>query len=137
MRYTAPDMRIRFLIAVLMIAWLPLQGWAAVAMPFCQHGHDHGDATSARSADHGHGAQADDAGPTGHLRDAHTASGKAPGALCSDCGPCHLACASSLASTQISVPLAPMARIYPQVAHRSLVLFYPEQPNPPPLTAIA
>ena len=90
----------RAIVTTFLVLWLPLQGTAAVAMPFCNHpltdaahvvpgpepGHHDGLAPSAL-AKHEHRAAMVNAASSGRVAPAtaHLA--------CNDCGACHLACA--------------------------------------------
>jgi hypothetical protein len=120
----------RRLVVLLLLLWLPLQGLAALTMPFCRHAldsdllHSVQEAAPAGHSHHEHGAPA----PVSHGVD-HAGS-----LACNDCGACHLACAAVLlpkvggsvvilASGKVSLP--------PPLAPPALVL---EQPNPPPLS---
>jgi hypothetical protein len=119
--------RIRSAVVAFVTLWLPLQGFAAVAMPFCTHAvhviaapvdsqaseHDHRDHT--HGAAHGAGWLDSDARLT-----------------CNDCGACHLACAPMLSG---SVWLGADAASFDfrSLPTQSPRVFTPDQPNPPPL----
>src|SRR3982750_2113905 len=74
-------------IALLMMFWLPLQGFAAVAMPFCDH-VTHRAATADAHAHHSmHHAHA------GHGMQDHQLPPEGSATLdCDNCGACNLAC---------------------------------------------
>jgi hypothetical protein len=122
----------RSTIALLMMLWLPLQGFAAVAMPFCQHamqGTMAGAQLDARHAAHQHhqpGAM-DSSQPT------HSG-----GALfaCNDCGVCHLACTPAAPSSVLRMN-SDATYAYTDRIPALPSLFIPEQLHPPPLTARA
>lgn len=132
--------RRRSLIAVLIVLWLPLQGFAAVTMPFCKHAM-HGPQSIVAGDGHlGEQAVADHA----HHRAAVTADDAAPGTHhqgsigldCNDCGACHLACAPAVLPAQPAV-LAVGGEHYTPVSPSFPPLFVPEQRNRPPLAAVA
>jgi hypothetical protein len=80
----------RPLAILLLLIWLPLQGVAAAAVPFC----DHQPPPAAGPADQ-HAGHHD----AGHGTPDHTALSGA----CDDCGVCHLACAPAVPS-QTTLP---------------------------------
>ena len=122
------------LVAV-MILWLPLQGYAALAMPFCRHGlhasaSEHAPA-QARGETH--------RGDTGRHHVVHVAlhhHGTVDSLACNDCGVCHLA-SSPTAPTSASTIQALCANYFAQFSPTLPPLFVPEQHTPPPLAAIA
>lgn len=127
-----------------MILWLPLQGFAAVAMPFCKHGFHA--STSALmvspSLAHAGAEPVDRRTPNithqhhaGHARTHHQDS--SPGGLgCNDCGVCHLAC-SPVAPTSLSPIERGGTQSFFQFSPVLPPTFVPEQRTPPPLNAIA
>lgn len=119
-------MSFRRLLAVLLLLWMPLQGIAAVTMPFCAHalsGHA-GAIEAAGAADHG--AQRSEHSAHHHSDEPHD------GLACNDCGACNLACAPAIPATlYIALDLPPVA--FPSNYFVSLRLFDPELPLPPPL----
>src|SRR5262245_16276050 len=122
----------RRLVLGLLLAWLPLQGFAAVAMPFCRHAlHTPVDA----SAGHRHDGAA---GGTEHRGHHGTASDEAPSTgkplTCNDCGACQLACAPAAPPAVGVAALAPThAGVFaPEPCEPGG--FIPEQPKRPPLT---
>jgi len=123
-----------------MVLWLPLQGFAAVAMPFCKHamhgmasigaGNGHaGQQTVAQHAHHRPGITTDGATPGTH----HQGS---VGLDCNDCGACHLACAPAVLPAQRDL-VAMGGKHYTPVSPSIPPLFVPEQHKRPPLAAIA
>jgi hypothetical protein len=110
---------IKIFVALLLLTTLPLQGYAAVAMPFCQH-------SAAKNA------QASDTQHKDHSA-AHSGSQAAdPG--CDDCAYCQ-ACASPVLPTiqRESTTTRDPAYHGRGVAH--FLGFTPEQPYRPPLAA--
>ncbi len=130
----------------LMILWLPLQGFAAVAMPFCTHGshvslsaqhighplahtetrHFHG---LARGASDSHLYQTVHANTPRH-------DGPPSGLACNDCGMCHLAC-SPVAPSWLNAIERMYVECFAQFSPALPPTFVPEQLTPPPLSAIA
>ena len=138
--------RWRSILSVLIALWLPLQGYAAVAMPFCQRNMAAA-STNAGNADHsqhrhdghshtGHGV---DRGSISQSADADSpqtaAMGDASGLACNDCGTCHLACAPAIV-TIVSVPLLIAGSVLESDLADSPYFFYPEQAQRPPLPAL-
>lgn len=130
---------LRALVSLLMMVWLPLNGYAAVVMPFCQHGGADmiadGSTPSERHAGMTH---------QGHL-DADAAHGADPTILtddagsslaCNDCGVCHLACAPLLMSEFIKFQPSCIQEFSVR-KHPPLPSFSPEQPLHPPKTALS
>ena len=126
--------------------WLPLQGYAAVAMPFCQHSmaaasthaensghsqHHHGS-----HADRTHGETQDNTPQSAEAGSLQTvAMGEASGLACNNCGACHLACAPAIAAI-VSVPLLITGSVLESALADSPHFFYPELPQRPPLPAL-
>lgn len=111
---------IKILVALLLLTTLPLQGYAAVAMPFCQHSA----AKSAQALDH---SQHKD-----HAA-AHSDSQAAnPG--CDDCAYCQ-ACASPVLPTIQRDSTATRGPAYHARGVVRFIGFTPEQPHRPPLGA--
>ncbi len=129
--------RWRLLLSVLMTLWLPVSGYAAVAMPFCQHGLAGGQshiAPTATLADNDHAHHHHHA--ANHSPgDAQSQSGHAGSLACNDCGACHLACSPAIVAA-VTVQLPYEASVYQPVAAGAAHLFYPEQPLHPPLSAL-
>jgi len=121
----------RSTIALLMILWLPLHGFAAVAMPFCQHANASGNAAEPHAQHGGHDHhQAATASPTGAQ---HASSGLL---ACNDCGACHLACTPAAPSSALAVDSG-ATYAYSERSAALPPLFIPEQPHHPPLFAHA
>lgn len=127
--------RMKLVLVLLMSLWLPLQGVAAVIMPFCKHSLANPDQPSAAH----HAAPEDHAGHSGHHlghdgQEADDSSGSMLTA-CDDCGHCHLSCAVSLPSpslpgtVDISFPAPHILSILP---HGIVPLLL----NRPPLPAL-
>jgi ferredoxin len=105
----------RRLVLVLVLLWLPLQGVAAVVMPFCKPAH----AVPAEHTEH----HAHHAGDQHHAPTLHA---------CDDCGVCHLVCAPGVpseAALSIAQPATEHTRFEPRGSPR----FIPDQPQRPPL----
>ena len=127
-----------------MILWVPLQGYAAVAMPFCKHGF-HASASehmTAQSLVHvgtqhvHHGAQSTSGSHQEHAAHAgmHRPDGSPDGLVCNDCGVCHLACSpAALTSPSAVEPVG--AQSFMQFSPTLPPLFVPEQRTRPPLAA--
>jgi len=129
-------------LVTLISLWLPLQGYGAVAMPFCQqHGmaagaahaepsHEHHGGHSGRMA---HNHSPSDAAGISHAE--HGGSDVTSGLACNNCGACQLACSPAIS------PIAPVAVLIgafvlePSPAD-SPRFFYPEQLHRPPLSAL-
>ena len=137
--------RWRSILSVLIALWLPLQGYGAVAMPFCQHSMA---AASAHPGNAGHsqhqhdghsdmtrGDAQDSSSQSGDADSPQTAVvGEASGLACNNCGACHLACAPAILAI-VSVPLLIAGSVLESALADSPHLFYPEQPQRPPLPA--
>lgn len=126
------------LTAFLLILWLPLQGMAMVAMPFCKHAapldwsdgagilamHSHGDVASDRVRHHDGYDTHYDGAPD------HSAS------ACDQCELCHLACAGYVpAESKASPPLAD--RAFSSSEHDRFRSFHGELFDRPPAYARA
>lgn len=114
-----------FLFAFVVLA-LSLQGFAAVAMPFCQHqaGAIH-HSMGQDSEEHAHPASAAD-------NEGRSAAGSF---ACDDCAFCQLCAAPAIpAVALISLPEAAPSLITAAPVYFSL--FVPEQPQPPPLSRL-
>jgi hypothetical protein len=133
----------RTLLALLMILWLPVQGYAAIAMPFCQHamhgapvGHipvaaaqGVGDGNTPDHAHHSAVSSSEHASPAGNHHDS-------PAADCNDCGVCHLACSPAVSPVQYALAPAQRER-FALISPAAPPLFIPEQPKRPPLGTVA
>lgn len=115
----------RRLIALLLMLWFPLQGWAAVVMPLCAHGSSHAALEVVAAADMGEHCQ--------HHAPAEPADTTA--AQCDHCAACHLAHTPALSPQPLLMACdAPIQR-----AESGLVFYYlifPEQPQRPPLDLV-
>jgi len=125
----------RAIVLSFVLLWLPVQGLAAVAMPFCQHalGHSAAVQTSGADNDHQHHGQH-------HHHDKHSSNADhsrdlPTGLSCNDCGSCHLACSPVVPCAIVAV-LPSWGHVYNPRLLASDSLFIPEQLKPPPLTAI-
>jgi hypothetical protein len=125
----------RFIVCLLLL-WLPLQGLAALTMPFCRHAEQ-----SSRSAATAHDVRVHDAhAHAGHVHDPratlHAGAADAPGAgtlACNDCGACHLACAPAVPSHGLDAAASPPGTPQPGPTPSAPPAVVLDQPNPPPL----
>jgi hypothetical protein len=138
-------------IVVFIALWLPLQGYGAVAMPFCEHGKAasggevavsaHLDSRHFQDADAGmhhedNAAGHEPAQADGSMGSADNRSaGKHGGLGCNDCGACQLACAPLIISATPAVAGTASPVYAPRVVHilRSVT---PRQLQRPPLAAL-
>lgn len=134
--------RLKNWIIVFIALWLPLQGYGAVAMPFCEHGPAMPDSSVAVSADtaaqHGHQSH------TGIAHDEHEVDSQSAssdiftdrhaGLGCNDCGACQLACAPLIVST-VTYFATTGSPVYDLPSVASLTSISPEQLQRPPLPA--
>jgi hypothetical protein len=127
-----------------MILWLPLQGYAALAMPFCKHGFRlsapaHLPAQAQVHAGPQHAHHGEQVGSDSHQHHAahpgtHRHDGSPSGLACNDCGVCHLAC-SPAAPTSTSAAERVGAQSFVRFSPTLPPLFVPEQRTRPPLAA--
>jgi hypothetical protein len=130
-------------VVVLIALWLPLQGYGAVAMPFCKHGPAMPDAPIAASAHpdsqhshEGHEGMHQEDPAAGHQSAKSDNSADKPGGLgCNDCGACQLACAPLIFST-VPYVVASGGTVYDPLPVASLVSVSPKQLQRPPLAAL-
>ena len=119
----------RRLIAILLMLWFPVQGWAALAMPFCQHGTSDAAAVEITESMAGDHCQH-------HMDQNDVADQKATSSLlCDHCTTCHLAHAPVL----LHPPVSLSEPIPAQRAESTTAYYYqifPEQPQRPPLTLV-
>ncbi len=110
----------RKLLLICLMLWLPLQGYAATVMPFCQHGKQDQHASHQM-------AQDDQGAPTAN--DQHHGSSNTP---CDNCALCHLCSAMALPSFAAQLPIKPdnFFAVPSQAAYSPIFL---EQPQRPPL----
>ena len=141
MKYTEHMNRWRSILSVLIALWLPLQGYGAVTMPFCEHGM--GVAANAAELGHsgdlsvahpGHGAASHGHHAADHSSHANTATDKGSPLACNNCGACHLACSPLLLSAPVVLAVAETA-VFETKPLQSFLSFTPEQLQRPPLPA--
>ena len=142
MKYTEAMNRYRSILSVLIALWLPLQGYGAVAMPFCEHGPAMPDSSTAVTAHMG--TQDGHPGNTGvphheHEADPQSASSdnstdKHASLGCNDCGACQLACAPLIVSA-VTYFANTGSPVYDPLPVASLISISPEQLQRPPLPA--
>ncbi len=118
-----------------MSLWLPLQGVAAIVMPFCKHSLDAGAQTLHVGHDMSHAVADDHAGGDHALHAAHADdSSLAPLQPCDDCGHCHLSAASTLPVA--GLPASPSrTAILPAGLEPVIAGVVPALLNRPPLLA--
>ena len=126
---------------VFMAFWLPLQGYGAVAMPFCERGAgpsfagasdhhaDHSLASKQVGALHDHHAS-----DGGKLPD--TSKGQHKSLSCNGCSPCHLACAPAIAVAVPSVAL-PGATVHMHPSDVAMTSVSLERLQRPPRPALS
>lgn len=135
-------------VVVFISLWLPLQGYGAVAMPFCKHGPAMPDSSVAvpvqvdsqsgdfEHAHEGHaGMQHHDTAAGHQPADPGNSTGEEAGMGCNDCGACQLACAPSIVS-RIANVVSLGSPVYDLLPVESLDSVSPEQLQRPPLTAL-
>jgi hypothetical protein len=133
--YTGRMLRCRTLIVLLMSLWLPLQGVAAIVMPFCKHSLDAG----AQTLHAGHTVShtvADDHAGSDHTQHAAHAPDPATASLqpCDDCGHCQLSAASTLPAAELPAS-PPNVAILPASLEPVIAGVVPALLNRPPLLA--
>jgi hypothetical protein len=122
-------------VALTVLMWLPLQGVAAIAMPFCRQADAPlavGDASGGDHDHHGHHGDHH----SQHDGDDHTAPAPSDDGIpltCNDCGPCHLACAPAAVSAGTGAVVAVFTTERPFGEPSKPRAFIPEQPKRPPL----
>ena len=134
--------RWKTVIVLLISLWLPLQGYGAIAMPFCQQhgmagaGAAHTGLSNEQHVGHSdHMTHHDSPGnPAGFSPAEHVGSDVTGGLACNDCGACHLACAPAISANAPVLMLIGDAVLEPSPAD-SPHFFYPEQLQRPPLPA--
>jgi hypothetical protein len=114
--------------------WLAVQGFAAVAMPFCPHALGNSSAVQTNGTHSDRHQHSHHHGKTSG--DSDRSNGLPIGLSCNDCGACHLACSPVVPYVVIAV-ISSCGHIYNSLLPASESLFIPEQLKPPPLTAIA
>lgn len=118
----------RFLLAF-MLVWLPLQAYAAGSMPYCQRHHHHATPDVHAMQHMGCHGQSDGAGNPDH--------GMAKAApVCDDCASCHLLAQPALMLTPLALGVEATRMPQPSLAP-AFTLFFPEQPQRPPLALLS
>jgi polyferredoxin len=114
-------------VCILIALWLPLQGYAAVAMPSCQHGDTQGAAQPMGHAQH----------EDGHAGMQHGATGTdaASDLACTNCGTCQLACAPAITGIH-SLSLLIAGTVFEAACSAAPIVFFPELPQRPPLSVL-
>jgi hypothetical protein len=114
---------LRKLILGFLLLWLPLQGFAAAGMSFCQHDHTPPPAAQAGMQDQHAGHDC------GHDQDSPSATTQTQ---CDDCGYCHLGGAPALLPKPADLSdIASFSFKFAFDTH--FPLFFPQQPQRPPL----
>ena len=132
------------ILSVLIALWLPLQGYAAVAMPFCQHSMAR-DSTHQANADHsrhrhdGHSGHITQTGVpndiAGISHTDHVGNDDVSGLGCNNCDTCHLAC-SPVISAVVPLHLSIGGSVLESAPADVPPFYYPEQLQRPPLSAL-
>ena len=112
----------KFILGFLLL-WLPLQGFAATAMPFCRHNHN---PQAAMQIGMHHDHQGD------NCCHEHGAPSSSSQTQCDDCGYCHLGGAPALLPTLFGFNDT-AGFSFKFVFDSYLSHFFPEQPQRPPL----
>jgi len=135
--------RWKTVLVALISLWLPMHGYGAVTMPFCQQqgmaasGAAHTEPSQEHHVAHpGHMAHHDspsDAAGISHAE--HASSDVTSGLACNNCGACHLASSPAISA------IAPVAVLIGDFVLESAPaesphFFYPEQLHRPPLSAL-
>jgi ferredoxin len=135
--------RWKTVIVLLISLWLPVQGYGAIAMPFCQQhgmagaGASHTGASHEQHAGHSdhmaHHDSPSDAAGISHAE--HAGDDAASSLTCNNCGACHLACSPAISAISSIAVLTGRSVLEPSPAD-SPHFFYPEQLQRPPLSAL-
>jgi hypothetical protein len=112
-------------IALLVMLWLPLQGFAAMAMPICPHAL--GPAAATAVVDHAHMHP----GHAGHGVSHAPAPDQHTDGDCVKCGACHLACTPAAPAWSMTFQIETGQR-YRLDVPATPTLFIPDQPHLPP-----
>jgi hypothetical protein len=112
----------RFMLAF-MLLWLPMQGYAAQAMPFCQKHHSHEQLAESAPQEGCHGQ---------HNPDHHAQTLVKANLACDDCSSCHLIAQPALIVNPLSLGLD-IVKPSQTLSNASFLPFFPEQPQRPPL----
>jgi hypothetical protein len=117
---------------LLLLLWLPVQGFAAVAMPFCTHAMTSPGAPNTAEPFATPAHHATDHAAHHAQTDRHAPVTVHEGLSCNDCGACHLACAPAVpASAQLALVVT--SETHADRDPSAPRVFVPEQPQPPPL----
>ena len=136
--YTLSMVRWKLILALALVLWLPVQGIASVAMPFCRHaeGADVAPPDAPRAADHApavHVGDSEHCHPSADGEHDSRAGDHSFSFSCNDCGACHLACAPAMTSALWDALALPATSQRIAVDPSSPLTFVPEQPKRPPL----
>ena len=123
----------RCIILFVVMLWLPIQGFAAVAMPFCDHALAHSNGAQMNGVHHDHQHHNHNGQAPG---DTHHDQSSPTGLLCNDCGACHLACAPIAPCVTITF-VTPSGHTFGFLPAAFPSPFIPEQLERPPLSAIS
>lgn len=108
----------------IMLLWLPLQGYAALSMPFCQDTHHHHAMSGTQDSD-------GDCCP-GEEHDGHHTKAL----TCDDCSFCHL-CTQGALFFNLPPVADNVTKVEPSHSTTAFKLYFPEQPQRPPLARIS
>lgn len=112
------------LLLAFMLVWLPLQGYASGTMTFCAHQHDEG-AMQMAAGEH--------AGCHGHeATPQHDKTSAKSDAACDNCFSCQLIAQPALTVAPLALGLD-SGGSFQAPSNLSFTLFFPEQPQRPPL----
>ena len=135
-------------LVIFLSLWLPMQGYGAVAMPFCDHGmagsgtgHDAPQSGEHHDRHSGHGQTAhasalSHAAGSAHASPGHDSASGANGLSCNNCGACHLACAPAISGVAVMSPIIGNFVLKSAPAD-SPYLYFPEQLQRPPRSALS
>ena len=112
----------RFMLAF-MLLWLPLQGYAAQSMTSCQKHHGHVQLAESSPQEGCHGQ---------HHPDNHAQTLVKANLACDDCSSCHLISQPALIVAPLSLAFDAVKLPQP-LSSVTYLLFFPEQPQRPPL----
>ncbi len=133
--------RWRSILSVLLTLWLPLQGYGAITMPFCEHAMgiaakavESGDSGDHPGAHRGHQVAAHEHHAAGHSTDSSTAPDNGSTLACNNCGACHLACSPLLLHAPAVFAVAEPV-VFATEPLQSFLSYSPEQLQRPPLSA--
>ena len=138
--------RWRSVVCLLIALWLPLQGYGAVVMPFCQHAMTRSSVQPGNEIVQSHQHHGDHAAHLTRTESpdsvasvsfaTHAGNDSAANLGCDNCGACHLACAPAISAGGPVFLLAVNTALVSANAD-VLLSFYPEQLQRPPLSALA